>query len=107
MTSAVFCGHQAKHKTVASYKYQSHISIRHYQIIFCSVGYSDPFCEVKLQTTKIFRTGTKKKTLSPNWNESVTFQMSEDSGMLEIVRLDIFNRSSIFLYPLQTVFVGG
>ena len=53
--------------------------------IFCFSGYSDPFCEVKLKETKIFRTGVKKKTLSPNWNESVTFQMAEDSGMLEIV----------------------
>ena len=60
-------------------------------------GYSDPFCEVKMKETRIFRTGVKKKTLSPTWNESVTFTMSEDSGMLEIVRKIIDTVDSRYL----------
>ena len=50
-------------------------------------GYSDPYCEVKVNGEKKFTTGVKKKTLNPVWDEFVTLQLPKADEQLEIVRL--------------------
>ena len=36
-------------------------------------GWSDPFCIVKVNNKKIFRTKVVKRTLNPRWNETTTY----------------------------------
>lgn len=61
-------------------------------IFLSALGFSDPFCVVKRDDKKLFSTSVKKKTLSPKWNETVTFQVTEDGGMLEIVSLHTYHK---------------
>ncbi|KAL4237453.1 hypothetical protein ACF0H5_002170 [Mactra antiquata] len=77
-------------------------------------GYSDPFCEVRIGETKLFSTSVKKKTLSPQWNESVTLQVTEECGMLEIQMFDkdiMFNdflgKISLTLDQLKEISLKG
>lgn len=44
--------------------------------VFDSNGKSDPYCKLKLNNKKIFKTQTIKKTLDPVWNETVKVQLS-------------------------------
>ncbi|XP_053395877.1 uncharacterized protein LOC123544970 isoform X2 [Mercenaria mercenaria] len=77
-------------------------------------GYSDPFCVVKMGDTKLFSTSVKKKSLNPKWNESVTLQVTEDSGKLDIELYDqdlMFNdflgKISLTLDQLKEISLKG
>lgn len=49
-------------------------------------GFSDPFCEVKVNGECKYRTSIKKKTLNPTWEESTITGMPHHSETLDIVR---------------------
>lgn len=48
-------------------------------------GYSDPYCEFKIDDEVVFKTGVKKKTLSPEWNELVTIRLPSENEFLRVV----------------------
>ncbi|XP_052057689.1 uncharacterized protein LOC127698326 isoform X7 [Mytilus californianus] len=51
-------------------------------------GFSDPFCIVKMGEKRLLKTSVKKKTLFPKWNESTTFEFSNENQMIEILLYD-------------------
>ncbi|KAL3874920.1 hypothetical protein ACJMK2_037872, partial [Sinanodonta woodiana] len=51
-------------------------------------GFSDPYCQVMMNSKQLYCTSVKKKTLFPKWNESFMFEMKEDDGMIEIFMYD-------------------
>ena len=53
------------------------------------IGFSDPFCEVKVGGERKFTTSIKKKTLTPVWDEWVTLQLPKPEETLEIVSFKI------------------
>ncbi|CAD5125249.1 DgyrCDS13491 [Dimorphilus gyrociliatus] len=63
-------------------------------------GYSDPYCEVRVNNEKIFSTSCKKKTLNPYWDESVTLQLPKSHELLEIT---VWDRDPFF----QKDFLGS
>lgn len=46
---------------------------------------SDPYVEVRKGKKKLYETSVKKKTLTPQWNENVTFMLPDEREHLEIV----------------------
>lgn len=48
-------------------------------------GLSDPFCEVLMENVKLFKTSVKKNTLFPKWNESFSYEVIDDTKLIEIV----------------------
>lgn len=54
-------------------------------VLLTVTGYSDPFCNVKMNDVKLFMTKVKKKTLSPVWNETVTLQVNNGCDSIDIV----------------------
>ncbi len=55
--------------------------------VFDVVGFSDPFCEVRVSNERKFTTSIKKKTLNPVWDEWVTMQLPKPHETLDIVRM--------------------
>uniref|UniRef100_A0A646QE25 Tricalbin-1 n=1 Tax=Hemiscolopendra marginata TaxID=943146 RepID=A0A646QE25_9MYRI len=51
-------------------------------------GFSDPYCEVKINDDCKFKTSCKKKTLNPEWEESVTTQLPKDGDTLAVILWD-------------------
>nr|XP_022329862.1 tricalbin-3-like isoform X4 [Crassostrea virginica] len=51
-------------------------------------GLSDPYCVILMGSKKVYKTSVKKNTLFPKWNESTSFQVQEDSHLLEIFVYD-------------------
>ncbi|XP_064601756.1 uncharacterized protein LOC135467816 isoform X3 [Liolophura sinensis] len=51
-------------------------------------GMSDPYVEVKKGKKKLYETSVKKKTLTPQWNENVTFMLPDEKEHLEITVQD-------------------
>lgn len=49
------------------------------------LGMSDPYVEVRKGKKKLYETSVKKKTLTPQWNENVTFMLPDEREHLEIV----------------------
>ncbi|KAJ8308924.1 hypothetical protein KUTeg_013798 [Tegillarca granosa] len=47
-------------------------------------GLSDPFCEVLMENGKLFKTSVKKNTLFPKWNESFSYEVIDDTKLIEI-----------------------
>ena len=46
-----------------------------------------------MDNVKLFMTKVKKKTLTPVWNESVTLQVNNDCGVIEVVSLAFYRIS--------------
>lgn len=57
-------------------------------------GFSDPFCELKLNNETKYKSSIKKKTLNPCWDESSIMGLPRNGETLDIVRFlfsyDIF-----------------
>ncbi|CAM1331331.1 Uncharacterised protein g10548 [Pycnogonum litorale] len=51
-------------------------------------GFSDPYCEVRVSDEIVFKTSVKKKTLNPEWNESVTIKLPKPNESLRVVVWD-------------------
>ncbi|ELT88133.1 hypothetical protein CAPTEDRAFT_221179 [Capitella teleta] len=58
-----------------------------------SNGFSDPYCEVRINNERKFTTSIKKKTLNPVWDEFVTLQLPQPNETLEIV---VWDRDLLF-----------
>ena len=50
-------------------------------------GYSDPYCVVKVNGEVKYRTRVKKKTLNPEWEETLMTHLPKDPDHLSIVSL--------------------
>ena len=61
----------------------------------CVAGFSDPYCEVKIDGERKFTTSVKKKTLNPVWNEFVTLELPKADSLLKIVSLSLLHFFSI------------
>ena len=48
-------------------------------------GFSDPYCEVKIDREVKFKTSIKKKTLYPYWDEHVTTNLPKATETITIV----------------------
>ena len=57
-------------------------------VIYICLGFSDPFCIVKMGEKRLLKTRVQKKTLFPKWNESTTFEICDENQMIEIVSHD-------------------
>lgn len=55
-------------------------------------GTSDPYCVIKNDKKKIFKTKTHKKTLNPVWNETVTFEINGPMLRFKIYDHDTFTK---------------
>ena len=62
-------------------------------MIISSIGFSDPYCEVRINNERKFTTSIKKKTLNPVWDEFVTLQLPQPNESLEIV---VWDRDLLF-----------
>lgn len=49
-------------------------------------GFSDPFCELKLNNETKYKSSIKKKTLNPCWDESSIMGLPRNGETLDIVR---------------------
>ena len=52
---------------------------------FISTGLSDPFCIVRVNNAKKFKTNVAYETLSPVWNESVSIAMPQEGDKISLV----------------------
>lgn len=52
-------------------------------------GYSDPFCEFKVNGKEVFKSKTQKKTLHPTWNEA--FEVTIPSRTATTFRCDVYD----------------
>jgi len=48
-------------------------------------GLSDPFCVVRVNNAKKFKTSVAYETLSPVWNESVSIAMPQEDDKIFLV----------------------
>lgn len=48
-------------------------------------GFSDPFCELKLNNETKYKSSIKKKTLNPCWDESSIMGLPKNGEALDIV----------------------
>lgn len=53
-------------------------------------GFSDPFCELKLNNETKYKSSIKKKTLNPCWDESSIMGLPKTGEALDIVILYIY-----------------
>uniref|UniRef100_T1JGR7 C2 domain-containing protein n=1 Tax=Strigamia maritima TaxID=126957 RepID=T1JGR7_STRMM len=51
-------------------------------------GFSDPYCEVKMNNDCVFKTSIKKKTLNPKWEETATLQLPKSGESLAVIVWD-------------------
>lgn len=49
-------------------------------------GFSDPFCELKLNNETKYKSSVKKKTLNPCWDESSIMGLPRTGETLDVVR---------------------
>lgn len=49
-------------------------------------GFSDPYCELKVNGECKYKSSVKKKTLNPNWDESAIMGVPRTGETLEVVR---------------------
>jgi Ca2+-dependent lipid-binding protein len=57
-----------------------------------AIGFSDPFCEVRVNGRKVHTTAVKKKTLNPIWEENATVELPNNGETLTIVSAPNFFR---------------
>lgn len=50
-------------------------------------GFSDPFCELKLNNETKYKSSIKKKTLNPCWDESSIMGLPRNSEALDVVSI--------------------
>lgn len=50
-------------------------------------GYSDPYCVVKINSEVKYRTRVKKKTLNPEWEETLMTHLPRHPDILAIVSI--------------------
>ena len=55
-----------------------------------SNGLSDPFCVVRVNNAKKFKTNVAYETLSPVWNESVSIAMPQEGDKISFVSLFLY-----------------
>ena len=53
--------------------------------MFTSAGLSDPFCVVRVNNAKKFKTNVAYETLAPVWNESVSIAMPQAGDKFNLV----------------------
>jgi len=54
-------------------------------MFFIPTGLSDPFCVVRVNNAKKFKTSVAYETLSPVWNESVSIAMPQEGDKISLV----------------------
>lgn len=54
-------------------------------------GFSDPFCELKLNNETKYKSSIKKKTLNPCWDESSIMGLPRSGETLDVVSLTVRN----------------
>ena len=70
------------------YKRIDHRSYRQFvnwNMYIISAGLSDPFCVVRVNNAKKFKTNVAYETLAPVWNESVSIAMPQASDKVNLV----------------------
>lgn len=55
-------------------------------------GFSDPFCELKLNNETKYKSSIKKKTLNPCWDESSIMGLPRIGETLDVVRFLFIQR---------------
>lgn len=55
-----------------------------------SNGLSDPFCVVRVNNAKKFKTNVAYETLSPVWNESVSIAMPQEGDKISFVSSSLY-----------------
>jgi len=70
-----------------------------------SNGLSDPFCVVRVNNAKKFKTNVAYETLAPVWNESVSIAMPQagDKINLDVFDKDVFQNDFMGTVPLTVV----
>lgn len=58
-------------------------------------GFSDPYCELKLNNETKYKSSIKKKTLNPCWDESSIMGLPRTGETLDVVNSFISERSSL------------
>ena len=53
-----------------------------------STGLSDPFCVVRVNNSKKFKTNVAYETLTPVWNESVSIAMPQGDDKINLVSVN-------------------
>ena len=53
-------------------------------------GFSDPFCELRLNNETRYKSSVKKKTLNPCWDESSIMGLPRNGETLDVVSTFIF-----------------
>lgn len=53
-------------------------------------GFSDPFCELKLNNETKYKSSIKKKTLNPCWDESSIMGLPRAGETLDVVRQKLY-----------------
>ena len=54
-------------------------------MFYIFAGLSDPFCIVRVNSAKKFKTSVAYETLSPVWNESVSIAMPQEGDKISLV----------------------
>lgn len=66
----------------------STVKIDSYVLTFFSTGLSDPFCVVRVNNSKKFKTNVAYETLTPVWNESVSIAMPQGDDKINLVSVN-------------------
>lgn len=66
-------------------------------------GYSDPYCVVKINSEVKYRTRVKKKTLNPEWEETLMTHLPRHPDILAIVsiRLSLCGKRTEKIHQMQ------
>ena len=65
----------------------STVKIDSYVLTLVSTGLSDPFCVVRVNNSKKFKTNVAYETLTPVWNESVSIAMPQADDKINLVSI--------------------